>query len=160
MSGIRKIMGYVTKAIRKAPKYNILSKAAPKVPQGNILSKIETNTAGRVLRMQDAKQAFTLGSRNYEIVFNPLKNTSGVKPVTKDIEIGKKLAKMYPQKAQSYETMTNAEKIATLQKRSDCRAAFTSNMLPLSKAAMLRQRAVLEKAIKLLSDPSEKIKIV
>lgn len=67
---------------------------------------------------------------------------------------------MYPNKVQPYEAMTNAEKLATLQKRSDCRAAFTSNMLPLSKAAMLRQRAVPEKAIKLLSDPSEKVKIV
>lgn len=126
---IGKIMGYVAKAVRKAPKTNILS-------------KVETNTAGRILRMQDAKQAFTLGSRNYEIVHKPLQNTSGLRLVTKDAGIGEKLAKMYPQKAQSYETMTNAEKIATLQKRSDCRAAFTSGMQPQSRWSALLQKKV------------------
>lgn len=38
-----------------------------KAPKPNIISKVETNTAGRILKMQDAKHAFLAG-KNYNVM--------------------------------------------------------------------------------------------
>lgn len=102
MFNVGKIMGYVAKTVRKAPKTDIIS-------------KVNTNTSGRILRMQNAKQAFMLG-KNYQIISTPMQNTSGYKLVTEDTFV-QRLAQMYPER-------TTATRIAELQKRLDCRAAF------------------------------------
>lgn len=107
----------------------------------DVAKYVVENRPGRFLRMQDAKQAFTLGCKNYEIVHRPLQNTSGYRLVTQDTGISEKLAKMYPAKAESYETMTTAEKMATLKKRSDCRAAFTSGSKPQSRSEVIWYRS-------------------
>lgn len=48
-----------TKSVVQEVKPQNLLKATPKAPQMTILGKVDTNTQGRILRMQDAKQVFT-----------------------------------------------------------------------------------------------------
>ena len=122
MSVIGKIIGYAAKAVRKAP-------------TANIVSKVETNTAGRILRMQDAKYAFTVG-KNYKVVpAKPMQNTSGINLVTKD-NFAEKIAKMYPEGksgALNFEDLSRGEKFDILRKRSDVRFAVEKYDTPVQR---------------------------
>lgn len=112
MSAIGKIFGYAAKVVRKTPKENIIA-------------KVESNTAGRILRMQNAKQAFTVG-RNYEVVpAKVYKKPANIKLETTD-NFAQRIAKMYPESktgALEYENLSVKEKLEILKKRADVRAA-------------------------------------
>lgn len=131
MSVIGKIIGYAAKAVRKAP-------------TANIVSKVETNTAGRILRMQDAKYAFTVG-KNYKVVLSkPMQNTSGINLVTKD-NFAEKIAKMYPEGksgALNFEDLSRGEKIDILRKRSDVRLAVEKYDTPVQRYRHMSLKAL------------------
>ncbi len=121
MSAIGKIFGYAAKVVKKAPKQNIIA-------------KVESNTAGRILRMQNAKQAFTVG-KNYEVVpAKVYKKPANIKLETTD-DFSKRIAQMYPESktgALEYEKLSAKEKIEILKKRADVRAAFEKYTKPQS----------------------------
>ena len=140
MSVIGKIIGYATKSLRKAP-------------AANIVSKVETNTAGRILKMQDAKYAFTVG-KNYNVVpAKPMQNTSGWNLVTKD-NFAEKIAKMYPEGksgALKFEDLSRSEKIDILRKRSDVRFAAEKYDTPMKRFTRVKDFEKLMKHAKTLT---------
>ena len=116
---IGKTIGYVSKF--KAPK--------SKVSKLNIVSRVETNTAGRILKMQDAKHAFLAG-KNYNVMpAQVMQKPANLQLVTKD-NFAEKIAKMYPESksgAAEYKNLLPGEKINILRKRQDVRAAVKDN---------------------------------
>lgn len=138
---IGKIFGWV---VRKAPK-------------DDIVTKIATNKPGRILKMQDAKHAFTVG-RNYNVVpARVYQQPANIKLETTD-NFAQRIAKMYPESktgALEYENLSVKEKLEILKKRADVRAALENYTVPQSRRVALMQENLAQTTNKLKFDGHE-----